>query len=794
MTLLLRACLALWLALAIAPAGAQTSLAAPDARQASTEIAQAERELKAIDQALDERPADKAQAALSVRAKAAGDAAAALVAKLEPQLVLIDARVTELGPVAANAAPELRAQRGALLAEHGAIDAAIRRGRLASVEAKQLVDEIARSRTEQFSEEISTRVASPLAPGFWQGVVQALPRDSRRISLFLSQGIAQVRQQWRGAFPWQAVLGLALGVLLLVPCRIAAKRAAQRYLIEGAPGHRLRRSANAVQRIVVDTVVPMLAMFALVGGLRWAGLLPARWDGLLDAAIVAAGFGGFTVAVTGAVLMADQPSWRLAPIDDETATALRPFTWLLATLSIVSILLRAFNAGVGASRAATIAADGVTTLLLLALLVATLLVLARLRTARAAREPAAEAGGAGLSLVMVLAWIVGLVALVATLAGFISFGSFLMGLVGWAVVLGCALYLIARAIDDVSSTVLSRSSVFGRSVTRALGVRPSVIDQSGLIVSGVLRLMLLVFGLGLLVTPFGAGGGIGALFGRLGTLASGIEVAGIAISPGAILRGVVVLLIGLAIVRAFMGWLEKRYLPATDLDGSAQNSVSLVARYVGIALAVIWGLASLGIGVERIALLLSALSVGIGFGLQAITQNFISGLILLAERPIKIGDLVKVGNDEGDVKRISVRSTEIALADHSTLIVPNSELITKSVVNKTRANPQGRVQIQFSVPLGIDVQLVRQIVLDAFAAEEAVTAEPAPAVFIDTIVNDRVMFNGIAHTSSPRTAYGARSNILMSLLSRFHQDGIDIGTPPQRLELTAPIGHKRADE
>ncbi len=784
--------LCLALAVLAVPANAQSLLSAVDAREASAQIAGAERELKAVDQALDGGPDEKAQEALQARARAAGDMAKALVAKLEPQLLLIDARVQELGPVAQGAPAELRVQRRALLAEHAAIDAAIRRGRLVTVEAQQLADEIDRSRAEQFSAEITTRVTSPLAPAFWSAVIKAFPRDSRRISLFLSQGATQVRQQWRGGVPWPALLGVALGFLLLFPCRIAAKRAAQRYLIEGAPGHRLRRSANAVQRVAVDTVAPMVAAIVTVGGLRWSGLLPARWDDMLDAVIAAAGFGGFTVAVTGTVLMASQPSWRLAPIDDRTAAALRPLTWLLAALSIFAILLRAFNTSVGASRAAMIAADGVTTILTLALLVTTLVVLARVRAARIADKPGVETS-AGLSLIGLVAWIIGLVTLVAVLAGYIGLGAFLMGLVTWGVVLGCALYLLARAIDDVCSTVLSRNSAFGRGVTRALGVRPSVVDQIGLIVSGVLRLTLLVVGVGLLFTPFGASGGVGTLFGRLGTLAQGVEIAGIAISPGAILRGVIVLAVGLAIVRAFMGWLEGRYLPATELDGSARNSVSLVARYVGIALAVIWALASLGIGVERIALLLSALSVGIGFGLQAITQNFVSGLILLAERPIKIGDLIKVGNDEGDVKRISVRSTEIALADHSTLIVPNSELITKSVVNKTRASPLGRVQIQFSVPLGADVQQVRQIVLEAFAAEEAILDDPAPAVFIDTITADRIMFNCIAQTSSPRNAYGARSGVLMSLLSRFHQEGVEIGTPPQKLELRAPSTEASSD-
>ena len=248
------------------------------------------------------------------------------------------------------------------------------------------------------------------------------------------------------------------------------------------------------------------------------------------------------------------------------------------------------------------------------------------------------------------------------------------------------------------------------------------------------------------------------------------------------------LAIALTLVRAFMRWLEGRYLPATELDGSGRNSVSLVARYVGIALAVIWALASLGIGIERIALLLSALSVGIGFGLQAITQNFVSGLILLAERPIKIGDLIRVGTDEGDVKRISVRSTEITLADHSTLIVPNSELITKSVLNKTLASPLGRIQVQFSVPLGTDAARVRQLVLDAFVREEAVLDDPAPSAFIDAIVDGRIAFNCFAHVPSPRAAYGARSNILLELLTRFRDEGIEMGTVPQRLELVAAPG------
>jgi small-conductance mechanosensitive channel len=208
----------------------------------------------------------------------------------------------------------------------------------------------------------------------------------------------------------------------------------------------------------------------------------------------------------------------------------------------------------------------------------------------------------------------------------------------------------------------------------------------------------------------------------------------------------------------------------------------MVARYTGLILVVLWTLASLGIGVERIALLLSALSVGIGFGLQAITQNFVSGLILLAERPVKIGDWVRIGDQEGDVKKISVRATEIQIADRSTLIVPNSELITKSIVNKTLADPLGRIMLQFSVPLGTDVEQVRHMVMEIYAAQEAVLEEPHPSLYIDTVADGRVNFKGYAFVASPRVVYSTKSELWFALLSQLPAAGIELGSTPQQVQ------------
>ena len=748
---------------------------------AAARIAQAEADLRAVDRALDGQVDRDARASLRAKAQAAEATARAAAAQLEDDLALVDARLAGLGPADAAEAADIRRQRARLQQQRGAIDAAVKRGRLAAVEAGQLADEIDRSQAEQLNQRLSTRVSSPLMPDFWRALIEAFPRDWRRVDLFLSQGAEQVAREGRGGLPWQPPLGLAVAIVLLLPAQRLGRRLGQRYLIGNTPGHRVRRSGYAIWRFLVGTLAPLLAAVAFVQGLRWGGLLPTRWSGLLDGFVAASGFGAFTAALAGAVLMRQQPSWRVAPIADETARRLRPLSWLLAALSFFSVLIDAFNAAVGASGAAIVTTQAVEALLYLLLIAAFLATLGRLRAARARDGADGDPASAGQGLLSLLAWLLVLVAVTALLLGYVGLGIFVARMIVWVVVLGTSLFLLLRAADDVATSLFTRDSRLGASLVAGFGLRPSLVDQFGLLLSAALRLSLMLVALSMLLSPFGSGG-VGSLFGRLGAVAQGIDVGGIAIAPGAIVRALLVLVVGLALVRGLLRWLERRYLPATDLDGSGRNSVSLVARYVGIALAVIWSLASLGIGVERIALLLSALSVGIGFGLQAVTQNFVSGLILLAERPIKIGDWIRVGTDEGDVKRISVRSTEILLADHSTLIVPNSELITKSVLNKTLAAPLGRVQIQFSVPVSADVGAVRAIVLAAFAAEPAILDDPAPAAFVDSIVDGRVLFNCFAHVSSPRDAYGARSGIYLAVLTRFREEGVDVGTVPQRVE------------
>jgi small-conductance mechanosensitive channel len=751
---------------------------------------QASDDYQAVDAGFNGRATSSEAQSLRDRATAVKQSAATQVTTLQAQLQLIDARVAQLGPVTPGVVetPDIQAQRKLLAQQRSTVDSAIKRGKLLGTEADQLATEIGQSQADAFSERMSERVASPLSGRFWKSLIHWLPRDSQRLAIFVRAEVAAIGQGIRtGGLP-AALLGIVVALALVFPVRLALRSAGRRYVIERVPGNRLRRTGLALWLAVIGTLVPALAAISFVGGLRAGGMIAPAWEPVADRFQFACLIAALIPAVGGALLQRKQPSWRLIPLSDEAANAIRPWTFAAAVVTLASFLLIALRDAMGASGSAQAAIDGIAALLYIALVLWYLVGAARLRAGVVRQHDENRSDQSVIAFFSLATWAVLIAATVSLLTGYVALGYFLARFVIWITVVAASLYLLLLSVDDICSTVFDRDGKVADLFHHGFGMRRSLIDQFGVALSAVLRLLLILIAAGLVLFPFGSN--VPTLFGQIARFANGVTIGQVTISPGAILRGAAVLAAGLFVVRGIQRWLVDRYLPATELDAGAQNSIAMVARYTGLILAVLWALASLGIGIERIALLLSALSVGIGFGLQAITQNFVSGLILLAERPVKIGDWVKIGDQEGDVKRISVRATEIQIADRSTLIVPNSELITKSIVNKTLSDPLGRIQLQFSVPLGTDVEQVRRMVMAIYEAQPAVLDDPKPSLYIDTIADGRINFNGFAFVNSPRAVYGARSDIWFRLLSDLPEAGIELGTTPQQVQWIngTPVG------
>ncbi len=219
-------------------------------------------------------------------------------------------------------------------------------------------------------------------------------------------------------------------------------------------------------------------------------------------------------------------------------------------------------------------------------------------------------------------------------------------------------------------------------------------------------------------------------------------------------------------------WLDNTFLPATDLDAGLRNSIRTATGYVGVIATGVIAFTYLGLSLERLTIVAGALSVGIGFGLQSIVNNFISGLILLWERPIRVGDLVVVGDGEGYVRRINVRSTEIQTGDRSTLIVPNSNLISGVVRNRVRNDRIGRVLVSVPVPRAADPDHVSDIMRKAALAHREVMSEPQPRVFFKKVTENTIDFDLICFVDDIDSAGRVSSDLYFAIFRALRESGL----------------------
>jgi potassium-dependent mechanosensitive channel len=273
------------------------------------------------------------------------------------------------------------------------------------------------------------------------------------------------------------------------------------------------------------------------------------------------------------------------------------------------------------------------------------------------------------------------------------------------------------------------------------------------------------------------------VFGRLQETLLGASIVGITISFGAILGAVLLLLFGLLATRAVQRWLERQFLPRTSLDLSLQHSISAIIGYVGVIAVGTLALAEAGIDLQKIALIAGALSVGIGFGLQSVVSNFVSGLILLAERPIRVGDSIVVKGEEGWVRRIRVRATEIETFERATVIIPNSELITGVVKNWTHANTMGRIILKIGVGYDSDPEQVRDLMLECADEHPQVVDVPPPRALLLNFGDSALEFELRCVVADFDRSLIVKSDLYFAILKRLRAAGISIPFPQREVRL-----------
>lgn len=730
------------------------------------------------------RPTPGTLAILAHDAAPLAPKAQAFLERLAPRAAAIKARLDQLGAKANGESSAITRDREALQKEFFDADTLLKRARVLAIKAQQHSSAIAKRQRTLFTLSLFQRSTSILSPKLWSDVVAETPENvvdaTRALSGLMSDFESQLRDL-KGAVFWTLVGSV---LVLYWPISKAAQRLIGRQAGVETPSdwQKLLAACWVAVRVCALTILAMhgiayiFSFFAQLDS-RLTPLFSATQDGVIRLA-VATGLGR-------ALLAPYRRRWRPLDIDDVGARRLIALVLGVVTAITLVKLVEAMNEIVDASPNVALATHG-SGAFLVALTLTIGLIALRDRPEEGGEEPTAAHGhthGYG-RLLRGLAWALVSVIAASIAFGYITFGSFLGDQLIRVAAVAAILHLAMRLVDESCALAFQPKARLGHHLVYTVGLQRETLQQLAVVLSGIARLTLIVLAVLIVLAPWGMQSN--DLSGNIFGIFFGFEIGDVTISIAGFVVAIGSFVLVLATTRALQRWLEDRYLPTTRLDPGLRNSIKTSFGYIGFVVAMSLAAVQLGVDFQKLAIVAGALSVGIGFGMQSIVNNFLSGLILLWERAIRVGDWVIVGADQGYVRKINVRSTEIETFDRAAVIVPNANLVGGVVKNLMRQDRTGRFNIDLTVNPASDAKKVREVLLDIARQNDLVTANPAPLVRFTGLTNAAMNFSLYCVVADVEHVARAKSDLYFEIHEQFRRhEFFDAPTPEPTTRVVA---------
>ena len=650
---------------------------------------------------------------------------------------------------------------------------------LVSVESDQQLSRLSTIERDQFLGRVFAYERSALDPRLWWNGITASGQFVVRTGNLLAQWWKRVSPE--ANFAVLGAVAATLGFAFFVISRVSS-------LFSGILSPRLSEAggdaaaASQVRRLwhgifnytrwVIGTIIGLVVLKI---GINSAGLMTPQFRLIVNGFIEVI---GLVCVYGGAAYMICQPTRPDARLVAVDSTAARSLVVITALASFI------YSAGTALTNIATDLSIPVTFAVFLsalsALTLVLLIALAMIIIRTEARKGLGESDTTYF-LIWILKftpfiWILLAISIIALVFGFIALALFVAGNIlesaMLAVVLG-VLHAFAHAIADAAGDPNTRTGQKFQRLTSwsEEGTRRSILIFRTIVDIGVSIAAFL---------------GLGALWAVslvdfatvVRSAAGGFQIGNISVSPGSLLAALVILLLGVVVTRYIISWLQGRVLSATKLDKGAQNSIRMTAGYAGYAIAATIALSAAGVNFSNLALIAGALGLGIGLGFQQIITNFVSGLILLAERPIRIGDWVVTAAGEGIVKRINVRATEVETFDRASIVIPNSNFIINPVKNWTLRDTIGHFSIPVSVSYDADPDEVTKKLMDIAGAHPKLMRHPGPDVSLVKLTPQAMEFEVGGQVRNVLDIAAVSSELRMEIVRKFGKKLLHIPAGP----------------